>query len=66
MCCSHRFAAGRIRPVCGPVAGHFSWPLFFQTWETAHRAVATKALFVVRVRLAPQLTVLIALVRERE
>ena len=20
-CCSHRFAAGRIRPVCGPVAG---------------------------------------------
>src|SRR5207302_6707491 len=32
--CSHRFAAGRIRPVCGPVAGPARFP-------TAHSAVAT-------------------------
>jgi indole-3-glycerol phosphate synthase/phosphoribosylanthranilate isomerase len=33
--CSHRFAAGRIRPVCGPVAG-------LAGGSTAHRAVATQ------------------------
>ena len=35
--CSHRFAAGRIRPVCGPVAGQ-NKPVM--NW-TAHRPVAT-------------------------
>jgi site-specific DNA-methyltransferase (adenine-specific) len=34
--CSHRFAAGRIRPVCGPVAGQTNPAL-----QTGHRPVAT-------------------------
>jgi hypothetical protein len=37
---SHRFAAGRIRLVCGPVAGLGSSPPD-ENLQTAHRAVAT-------------------------
>ena len=44
-CCSHRFAAGRIRPVCGPARLAVAWPeeggrstaaLLFYTGKTAH------------------------------
>jgi len=41
-CCSHRFAAGRIRRMCGPVAGLLP-AVLFHIRETVHRTVATAA-----------------------
>jgi hypothetical protein len=44
-----RFDAGRIRPVCGPVAGPTR--RCFHTQETAHRAVATAAAILQRLAI---------------
>jgi hypothetical protein len=52
-CCNHRFAAGRIRPLCGPARLAVAWrrrvagstaALLFYTGKTAHRALATAAI----------------------